>query len=126
MISKLETWKQMDELLKETKKREAELRRELCEELTDGYELTNGRSTTKGYDEESNLDFTAVQSLSYTMDKVVLEAIWSDLTDVEQDAVVWKPELGLAKYRKISDDSLLQDAVISKLAMPTLKVQIHE
>jgi len=122
MKTKLQTWHEMAVLLKETKEREAELRRELCEEFIGGAAMENGRVTVKGDDAGSGLSYIAVQSLSYNVDVAALEAIWSGLTDEEKGAIAYKPSVSLAKYRKIDDNSILQDAIISRLAMPTLKV----
>ncbi|RLA18842.1 MAG: hypothetical protein DRQ56_06655 [Gammaproteobacteria bacterium] len=120
-MSKLQTWFEMSQLLKATKTREAELRRELCEEYIGDSQMSNGRVTVKGH--EGHLDYKAVQALSYGLDKDLLDALWGDLTDIDKGCVTFKPALGLAAYKRLSEDSLIHEAVTTRLAMPTLSVE---
>ena len=123
MKTKLQTWHEMATLLKVTKDREAELRRELCDELIGGAPMDKGRVTVKGIDSDSNLQFTAVQTLSHRVDTSILDTLWSSMTELDKNAVVYKPALALAAYKKLPLNSLLHEAVITTLAMPTLKVE---
>ena len=120
--TKLEAWHEMAQLLKTAKIREAELRRELCADFIANTPMTNGRVTVKGHD--GNYDYKAVQILSYRVDQSVLSSVWSTLDDIEKAAVAYKPSLALANYKKLSEESLLHEAVITTLAMPTLEVTL--
>ena len=123
-MNKLETWHEISVLLKRTKVREMELRKELCEELIGGEGMTNGRVTVKGH--EGHLDFTAVQALSYRLDVAALDALWSSLSQHEKSVIVYKPSLALTEYKKLHETSILHEAVITTLAMPTLVVAIND
>ena len=123
-MNKLQTWHQMSKLLKETKEREAELRRELCEEIIADKPMSNGRVTVKG--ELDHMTYIAVQALSYRLDVAALDALWSSLSAHEKTVVIYKPSLALTEYKKLHDSSLLHEAVITTMSMPTLKVEIED
>ncbi len=122
--TKLETWYEMSVLLKQTKTREAELRRELCEAFIGETEMVKGRVTVKG--DERHLAWKAVQALSFSIDAASLHAMWSELSEVEKECIKHTPGLNLTAYKKLPEDSLLHEAVISKLAMPTLTAEIKD
>jgi hypothetical protein len=111
-------WKELSLKLKRIKEEEADLRREICQVVIADAEMKNGRVTVKDY--YDGMEVKATQTLSYTIDVAVLGTVWEHLSPEEQDAIVMKPSLSLAKYKKLPEDSLLHEAVISKLAMPTL------
>ena len=123
-MNKLETWHEMSVLLKRTKVREMELRKELCEELIGGEGMTNGRVTVKGH--QGHLDYTAVQALSHRLDVAALDALYSSLSAHEKSVVIYKPSLALTEYKKLPDTSLLHEAVITTLSAPTLQVVIND
>ena len=126
MQSKLETWYEISVLLKQTKEREAELRRELCKEFIGGSEMVNGRVTVKGNDHESNLSYKAVQALGYTIDKPVLSSLWPGMSNVERAVFKMEPKLQLRPYKMLPDSSIVHEAIVSKLAMPTLSIELGE
>lgn len=116
-------WKELSTRLKQIKEEEADLRRAICEEIIAGAEMTNGRVTVKDYLDDYAVK--AVQTLSYTIDVAALGTIWEGLSQAEQDAVVMKPSLSLAAYKKLPEDALLHEAVVSRLAMPTLSAELR-
>ena len=124
MNTKLSTWYEMSKLLKATKIREAELRRELCEEFIGNTPMVNGRVTVKGHQE--HFEFKAVQALTYRVDQAALETLWNNLTDLEKAAIVYKPSLSLTAYKKLPEDCLIHEAVTSTLSMPTLQLEVND
>lgn len=111
-------WKEMSLRLKKLKQEESELRRELCDEILAGYEMSNGRLTVK--DHLEGFEVKATQTLSYTIDVAILSTVYDALNPSEQACIKWEPKLKLAEYKKLPEDSLLNEAVITRLAMPTL------
>jgi len=121
-MNKLQKWSQLQKQLKVLKEEEMDLRRELCTGIIADSPLSNGRVTVKGTVGE--LAYTASQALGYNIDQSVLSTIWNSLSPEEKEAIVYKPNLGLAKYRKLGEDSLLHEAVTARLSAPTLKVEV--
>lgn len=122
-MSKLLKWKELSLDLKDIKAEEAVLRRDLCEQIIAEAEMANGRVTITIH--QDGYEVKATQTLSYTIDVAALGTIWDGLSQVEQDCVVMKPSLSLAAYKKLPEDSLLHEAIVSKLAMPTLKAELE-
>lgn len=121
--TKLEIWYEMSRLLKETKEREAELRRELCEDFIGKTEMVNGRVTVKGTDVDSLLEYKAVQTLSFNIDQAVLGTIWPGMSDIEKAVFKMKPTLQLRPYKALPENSIVHESIIAKLAMPTLTIE---
>ena len=122
MANKLEYWAELQRKLKSLKEEEMNLRRELCVGIIADSPLENGRVTVKG--QVGDLSYQASQVLGYTVDQATLSTIWGSLSPEEREAITYKPSLGLAKYRKLGEDSLLHEAVTARLAAPTLKVEV--
>ena len=117
----VDKWKELATRLKSLKEEEADLRRDICAELIAGVEMKNGIATYKGNVE--GYDVTAKQSLSFSLDVAALGTIWDELSQAEQDCIELKPTLKIGPYKKLPEDSLLHEAVVSRLAMPTLKAE---
>ena len=128
LVSNLEQrlgeWAETQAKLKTLKAVEALMRREICTEILAERGMQDGRVTVS--ENFANFRAKATQSLSYKVDDKALRAIWPELTEFEQAAVVYKPSLAMAVYKKLPYDSLLQDVITTTLAMPTLKVEIYE
>ena len=62
--------------------------------------------------------------LNRKIDEDVLDNIWDDLTEEEQECVQFKPSLILSKYKKLEEEgiSLLLDAVTVKPAQGAVKI----
>jgi len=114
----IDKWKDMSVRLKKLKADEAELRRDICAELVDGIEMKKGIATYKGNVE--GFDITAKQALGYSLDIAALGVIWDSLSDLEIACIKMEPKIVIGNYKKLPEDSLLHEAVISKMAMPTL------
>jgi len=114
----IDKWKDMSIRLKQLKADEAELRRDICAELVDGIEMKKGIATYKGNVE--GFDITAKQALGYSLDIAVLGVIWDELNALELECVKMEPKIVIGNYKKLPEDSILHEAVITKLAMPTL------
>ena len=123
-MSDIAKWKHLATELKKLKVQEAELRRELCEIYLHDQPLENGRATAKLHD--GHYAVKAVQTLGYTIDQGALSAIWDHLTDEEKSCIKLKPELILSNFKKLPATALLNEAVVSRLAMPTLTAELEE
>jgi hypothetical protein len=122
-MADLHRWKHLQQELKKIKAEEADLRRELCAEIIGGTQMVNGRVTVKTH--LDHYEVKAVQTLSYSIDQAALSAIWDELTPEEKACIKMKPELALGDYKKLPEDSLLHEAVVSRLAMPTLTAELE-
>ena len=117
MNEKYIKWHKMAEELKELKKAEQILRRELCDELFDGKhgEFTVSRDT-------DNFSVTAKSRVTRSIDELVLDTIEAELSPQEQACIKRKASLVLAPYRKLPETSILKEAITEKPAMPSLSI----
>ena len=116
-VTKVLKWKAMADKLKKLKKEESDLRRAICEEVLQGQVgvvkvVINGGVKVKATGKETQ-----------NVDSVALQAIWSDLSNAEQNSIVWKPSLVAKNYKKLPSDCILNQVITTKPAMPTLKVE---
>lgn len=114
-----ELWMEAVQALGEAKKNELALRKEICQEiLCDKLEGAKTELVADG-----NLKVTATAKLNRGIDREVLETIWEDLTDIEKEAVVYKPSLVLANYKRLEQEgSKLMEAVTVKPGLASLKI----
>jgi hypothetical protein len=113
-----EEWKELQKDLKRIKAREMELRKEICANILEGIELPASKKL-----EHAGERITAKQTLSYAIDESTLNTMWADLSNEEQSAIRFKPNLAMREYKKLPEDSILHEAVTCKPAAPTLKVE---
>ena len=116
-------WRELSDRLKTLKADEMKLRREICDELSAEKTMKKGRITVTTMID--NLKVTSVQSISYSLDLDELGRLWQHLNKVESNCVKMVPTLKLAEYKALPSDNMLQDAIIGKLAAPTLKYEIQ-
>lgn len=119
-MNKIAKWKELASKLKSVKEEELQLRKEIAAEVIAHAEMVNGRVTVR--ETLEGYPCKAVQALNYRLDLGVLGSIWENLSEVEKAAVKMKPTLQTGPYKKLPEDSLLHEAVISTLATPTLEV----
>jgi len=113
-------WKDTVVRLKALKKEETELRSSLTTLIIGKTPMENGRALVK-----SVLDgypVKATQKLSYSLDLGALASIWDSLDVVDKEAIKMKPTLQEGKYKKLSETSLLHEAIVTRMAMPILEV----
>lgn len=117
-MNKMQTWANAKRQLGLYKKTEADLRREICGDLLIDVEFEKGiarrKTTYLGY------EVKAEQKLSYAIDFDVLKQIWEDLSEEDRECLKKTVTLDLTKYKKLPENSLFHDAIVSKSAMPTL------
>jgi len=106
--------------LKVLKEREANVRRQICDEL-----LNNKAPGTHKFTFD-NIIVKATKKLTYSLDQEMVESMIAegDLSPAELDAIKTKYELSLTAYKKIEIPGILDDAITVKDAMPTLDVEI--
>lgn len=119
---KLKKWNKLSTALKRVKAQEMNLRKELCAEIIADQKMVNGRVTAK----RNNDDFesiTAIQALSYSIDKAALNSLWDTFSEVEQSVVKNEPKLDLRAYKKLPEHSTFHEAVVTRIGAPTLAVK---
>ena len=118
-MNSLEKWNGMVSRAKALKKEEAEARLALCTDIISDTPMVNGTSTVRsvlyGY------PVKAVQNLNYSIDLGALASVWHELSVDEKAVVKMVPTLQTGAYKKLPENSLLHEAVVSKLGMPTLE-----
>lgn len=116
-MSQYEQWLEAKATLDAAKKEELRLRNLICNRVL--------KDKLEGAVTKQTPDFkvTATAKLNRKLDVEVLEAIWEDLTEEEQEAVVYKPSLKLTEYKKIEQTGgKLLEAVTVAPAQATLKI----
>lgn len=119
MEEKLKNWLSISKTLSRVKKREVELRREICSELF------NGKiGEFKHKEVIGEFEVEAQSKINRKVDPITVSAIWEILSNSEKACVRFKPELNLSQYRKLPEDSQLHEAVTeTPSATPVLKVK---
>ena len=115
---KLIEWEYTANELKLLRKKEADMRRVLVDELLKHSDTQEGRDVTEF------VQFNAVVNIKVNrnVDDAALTSIINDLSDDERASIVYKPSLDMRRYRKLPDSSILHSVVTAKPGMPTLKL----
>jgi len=116
--SKLKQWQRINSQLARLKRDELKLRKELCAHILSG---THYPERTKV--EVDGFIFTIEQKLIYNIDQAVLSQVWTKLDVTEQSAFKFEPKLVMKMYNEVGSNSLIQEAIITKPATPTIKVK---
>ena len=120
-LSPIEKWSKIKAFLTTAKEKEAQMRRDLCADILEGVPMDKGKARLK--DVIQGYGVTAVQELSYSLDVDLVKEMWSDLSDAEKECVKTKVYLWDTGYKKLPADSLLHQAVTTRLAMPKLEAK---
>jgi len=116
-------WFDLYRQLKQIRAKEMELRKAITSQVLTPDLFKNGiASISLPMDEDVKIQVR--QATTYSVDENVLRSIENELSDAEREAIKYKPSLKLREYKKLSEDAALHDAVVSKLAAPTIKVVI--
>lgn len=120
-MNTLINWYQVSEQLREIKKQELALRKQVVEEYFP--ELDEGANTT---DIEGDAVLTATLPYSYSVDPDSLEAGLAHVPATKQEKLInWKPSLSLTVYRSLSKkarDAFTAECVTVKPGTPSLKI----
>jgi len=100
------------------KKKEANLRTKICDELLIGktvgtHNFTKGRYMLK-----------AVKKISISIDEELLSFVWDDLSTEEQACVKFKPSIISKEYKNCDEHIGLDQAITTKPAMPSLSIEV--
>lgn len=117
-MNELERWRDMSMRLKKLKEEEMALRKEICGKILAGMSLP----ATKKH-EFNGMRITAKGALSYNVDEAVLKSVWNELGGIEKQAIKWKPSIVMKTFKDLPESSMLMEAIITKPAAPTLKVE---
>ena len=117
----IDDWVNASEALKEAKKTEMALRNQIIAYHKPKKTKTEGAET---YSHPSiNCKVIVKYTVNRSIDRAGLDNIWKDLSDIDKDAVNWKPELKLSNYRKLDDDSELVALVTEKEGQASLEIK---
>ena len=102
------------------KQREKELRIKICDKVLEG-QPTGTHRLTKGI-----YNLKAVKKVNYKIDNDLLTEVWDDLTEEEQAAVKYTPELRLTQYKQLEDSEGIDQVITVTPAMPELTIEKKE
>ncbi len=102
------------------KKVEKEMRETICEHFLEG--KTVGVHTFH----PTGFKVKATKKITTSLDGKVLSAMWDDLSDAEQGCVTFKPTLVAGKYKQCGNHETLDQALVTKPAMPTLSIEVED
>ena len=114
----LEEWVETQQMMRQLKGEEMELRKQLVQFLVPDAVIG---VHTRGF---QTIIVKATLKLNHKFDELELEEHYDDLTDLEKEAVVYKASLSLSNYKKIPDElrQQLDEMLIVTPAAPTLSV----
>ena len=115
--AKVKEWIDLSAQLKEIKEREAELRKEIAE-----YILEDKKKGAK-QGKISIFTLKATGKLNRNIDKPLLQAIWSDLSKEEKQAIKFTPTVVEKEYKTLPADSKLHRCIEEKPGMPSLEIK---
>jgi hypothetical protein len=117
---KLSKWYDLASRLRQVKNEEANLRREICEEIFEG---ATGEFTKKQF--VDSVEIKAKSTVNRSLDVAILDAIWENLTEAERSVIAYKPYLKTGDYKKAVKAGLIDtlfEAITEKPGMPTLEI----
>lgn len=115
----LEKWQHLNHEMKRLKKEEMDLRVEITDQLLKGKSIG-----THNFDIDG-VAVKAVKKVTHKLDKPKLDHVWQDMTEDEQAAVKWTPELSVSKFKALEEESgLLRDCVTVVPAAPSLTIDL--
>ena len=117
-VGKLRQWVEARKQMEYWKAAEVELRRSICLDILDGD--FSERTVKAEYD---GVPVKVSQRSTRSIDQAALSTLWPELEEEAKNCIDFKPSLKLANYRKLSQDSLLHEAITEKPSpTPTLEV----
>lgn len=120
---KLEQHRKMALDLKDLKKKESDLRDEICEAYKSQGFNTAGTHTFYS----DNLEIKMALGISYSLDVDALEKDKDSLSQEERDCIKYTPSIIMDNYNALlGDDLLLDEYIITKDKKPTLKITLSE
>lgn len=112
-----EEWLAVQAELRTLKATELKLRDKICKQIL--ADKLEGAVTIK----KPHYKVTATARVNRTIDRDMLEALWTDLTPAEQESIDYKPNLVLANYKKVEQTGgKLLEAVTVKPGQASLKI----
>ena len=114
----LQEWVDTQQMMRQIKAEEMELRKQLVQFLVPDAVIG---VHTRGF---TTIIVKATLKLNHKFDEQELEEHYDDLSDLEKEAVKYKPSLSLSAYKKIPDElrQQLDEMLIVTPAAPTLSV----
>lgn len=119
MVTKqlIKEWHDLQLTLKDVKKHEMALRKEICNDLLKGETLPARKKVNI-----EGLEVKAENGVTHNFDQAVLNELLPELSSAEKMAIKWSPELKLRVYKKLPEESLLHEAIIVKPSAPILTI----
>ena len=119
----LEEYRLVATELKEIKKKEMEMRRNICDKLLEGRNVGTHNFSMEGF------SMKAVKKVSYSVDQEMVAHFLEEdeLNEHEVEMIRTKYELALKNFKDGADHlGVLEDAVIVKPATPSLTIELGE
>lgn len=114
--NKIKEWKKQKEILKQSKEREMELRKYICEDVM-GQQHGKCKSTYK--------DLKVKYNTSYKLDEDKWRAIVNEIkeeNDIALKAVEYKPSLSNSILSKIPEDHIFWECIIENKSACTIEI----
>lgn len=117
---RLLAWKELKDKIKKLKDKEERIRTEICDTL-----IKKDKRTKY---ELKNMKITVAPTINYTVDKYKVLSLMArgKLSIEEKQAIDTKHTLSVGAYKKLPEDTVLNEAITSKLGLPTLEIEIKE
>lgn len=117
---KIAAFKSIQKQLKDIKKKEADMRIEICDEL-----LRRKPVGTHSFN-IGNFRLKVTKKITTSIDKVMLEALYDDFTPEEAACFAFNPSFQSSKYKLLEDSSHVDEVLETKPAMPTIVIEHME
>lgn len=117
---KLIAYSILQDQLAEVKADEAEMRKEICAEL-----LQDRPVGTHTF-EFDGIVVKATNKVTYSLDQELLSALYDNFSPDEKECIKYNPTFQSSKYKTARDTSLIDEVIVTKPAMPALKIIIEE
>lgn len=121
---KIERWQKLDKKLKEVKKEEMTLRKEIVAEIHEG----SKKKGTKTVDIFGvvNYKIKAINKTKLDLDKEAVNSAEGELDYAARKCLEYKPSLVKKELNKLPDDNILWNFIEEKPAAPGLEVTVEE
>lgn len=111
------TWQRLVNKLADTKAAELAMRLKIAESILDG-KVKGSKTTVIG-----KYKMTATAKVNTKISREELQSMWKALLPEERQAVKFDPSLIAAEYKKLPNDSILNNAITVKPGTPSLEIK---
>lgn len=117
LLNDIREWNGLKHEIDKLQKLEYALRESIAKKLLDG-KLEGSKTSVV----EDTLKMQATAVINYRVDRAELDLIKDELSETEWAALNFRPEVKVAAFRKLENDSKLHDAITSSPGRYQLKI----